>query len=211
MASMTETLPFLPKFYDPSHTQIWGLSELETAISDRYEEARRDILRYINQSRLTDVLWQSQLSNMSKKTLGYKQLSQIYIKLLQRQNKSAGIDTSCSISDRIEEPLISYLDEMVTKQLVSTEVQHTAIELWGKLEKASNFNLPEPDGLPGPECSFMLAFDDGTLHLEFEINKPNRVEAFFLNRDTDEMWEEDFEAHLDLSETLLEKIRVFQR
>lgn len=212
MESMTESLPILPKFYNPFHTQSWEQSEPGTAMSDRDKGARWDVLRNINQNRLTDVLWQSQLLNIFQKSVVYEQLSQIYTKLLQCQNESEDIDTSCSIPGwRIAEPLISYLDEMVTKQLVSTEVQHTAIELWGKLEKATNFNLPEPDGLPGPECSFMLAFDDGALHLEFEINKRNRVEAFFLNRDTDEMWEEDFEANSDLSETLLEKIRVFQR
>jgi len=230
MESITESLPTPPKFSaetlkEPRHlslfdfrldniTQSWDSfseRETDTAICGRYVEKRWHDLLYINQHRITEVLWLSHLLNIFQKQKGYAQLSQIYTKLLQCQNESADIDTRCSILDCIAEPLISYLDEMVAKQLVSSEVRQTAVELWGKLEKTSNFDLPDPDGSPGPGCGFMIAFDDGALHLEFEINKRDRVEAFFLNRDTDEMWEEDFDIHSDLSETLLEKIRLFRR
>jgi hypothetical protein len=108
------------------------------------------------------------------------------------------------------EQLKEYLDNMITRNLVSSEFVDTMWKVWVKLQDAFN-ELPEPDAGVSGDGYLMLAFDDGQNHLEFEMMEDGFVEVFFMNRNTDEVWGTDFLIDDPLPDALIDRLRLFQK
>jgi hypothetical protein len=140
-------------------------------------------------------------------------LARIYLALLQCLYQDPAADTSCILpSQGVALSGISfemYLDELVAKQMVASEVRDTACRLWERLNAAYPGRISEPDAAPGVDYSLLFAFDDGLNHLEFEILKKDFVEVYFLRRDTDEMWEDEVVGETSLSKKLLKAVELF--
>ena len=106
-------------------------------------------------------------------------------------------------------PLANYLDQMVTKGIISLDLKTIASRLWQKLRACASGSLPEPDAAPSDGQRLMLAFDDGVRHLEFEILGKDRVEVFAVRRDNGETWETELDGRLILDQPLLDRIKWF--
>jgi hypothetical protein len=173
-------------------------------------------------SSLVDHLWLSHISNHYNKPKGYWILTNYYTQLLGCQYQVMVADTSCTsqlsgttwigkISPWTEDstPLRKYVDELVVKDIVSSEIRDTAWRIWESLQNVFTNKLPEPDAASGANNNLMLAFDDGLYHLEFEINQKDHFEVFFLQRDTNYIWEKEFTVDFSLPNALLEKVSIF--
>lgn len=141
-------------------------------------------------------------------------LARIYLALAQCLYQDPAAGTSCVLPS--EEIAVSrtlfetYLDRLVNRGNIASEIRDSAYRLWGKLHSVYP-GLSEPDAAPSPDNGLMLAFDDGLNHLEFEIFERDRTEVYFLKRDTNEMWEDEIRGEESLSVQLLTAVGLFSK
>lgn len=102
--------------------------------------------------------------------------------------------------------LSNYLDRVSHKGLIASDMALTALETWEIIKQQTN--LPTPVACPGPEGDLLLTWDNDIHHLELEFIPDNTPTFFYLNRDTNEAWEEDYIVGRDLSDLLRIKAQV---
>jgi hypothetical protein len=107
-------------------------------------------------------------------------------------------------------PLLEYFEKLRADGAITDQVYETAVELWSKISSTITASLPEPDAAPGENGRLMIAFDDGVRHLEFEISTDGPIEAFELDRNTRETWDDEmFSRPVEISPTLIEKLTAY--
>lgn len=112
---------------------------------------------------------------------------------LQAAKESASESESLPLTDRIGEHL-SYLREVSRGEgsLISRHTAQQAAEAWLHCWEATGYALPVPAACTGPDGHMQYNWDRGEHHLELNIS-PTEVPSFFYrNRQTGELWMEDY-------------------
>jgi len=81
-------------------------------------------------------------------------------------------------------------------------------DLWQAIRKAAGPSLPIPSAGTGPQGVMFYSWDKGDHHLETEIFPDRDTEFFYRNRQTGELWGEDYSGGA-LPAGLLEKFSLF--
>ena len=105
--------------------------------------------------------------------------------------------------------MIDYLASAVQNGWISDLASKKSLELLFVLK--SHIQDAKIDIGIGIDMGLMMVLDDGCNHLEFEIFENGKTEVFFLNRETNEMIDEDVGEDLNLSEAVIGKLKLFER
>ena len=106
-------------------------------------------------------------------------------------------------------PISSYLESVKANKFADPITVDFANGLWRSLHDAYP-GLPEPDAAPGVDGQVGLAFDDGCNHLSFDVRPDGTAEAFYVNRSTMIMDDQEFTIGKDRIDGILpEKVRIF--
>jgi hypothetical protein len=81
------------------------------------------------------------------------------------------------------------------------------IDVW----EASGYALPVPAACSGPNGQMLYSWDRGRHHLELELFPQGEVlgEFFYRDRESDELWSEEYEAGGNLKPEIVRKLRLF--
>lgn len=108
-----------------------------------------------------------------------------------------------------EAPIENYLNDSKNMGLINQWVASLALASWLDLRAISGRMLPVPDACPGPDGQLLFAWDEGDHHLELEIFPESASEFFYRNRSTDELWGEEYELHMPVTPSALNKLSLF--
>ena len=88
-----------------------------------------------------------------------------------------------------------YLNEVSLKlpdPPITRETASYAWVAWLDVRKATGFSLPVPAACTGPDGKLLYTWDRGRHHLELEIIPGQAAEFFYRDRETGELWGEDY-------------------
>jgi hypothetical protein len=71
------------------------------------------------------------------------------------------------------------------------------------------FALPIPAACTGPDGQMLYTWDRGKHHLELEIIPGQSAEYFYRDRETGELWGEDYTIGDPLSPDAIRKLKLF--
>jgi hypothetical protein len=114
-----------------------------------------------------------------------------------------------AISKHVEH--LKYLDEVSTGDhpLITPETASLAVKAWGLIWAASGGKMPVPAACTGPDGQMLYAWDQGRHHLELEIIPLKPAEFFYKDRQTRELWGEDYTIGDPIPAEAVEKFRFF--
>ena len=81
------------------------------------------------------------------------------------------------------------------------------IDVW----EAAGYALPVPAACSGPDGQMLYSWDRGRHHLELELFPNGDVlgEFFYRDRESGDLWSEEYEAGGDLNPEIVSKLRLF--
>lgn len=93
--------------------------------------------------------------------------------------------------------------------LLTLETALMAAKAWNLIWSASGGKMPIPAACTGPDGQMLYAWDHGRHHLELEIfpNKP--AEFFYKDRETRELWNEDYNIGDPIPAEVVQKLGFF--
>jgi len=103
-----------------------------------------------------------------------------------------------------KEKIIDYIQFQLFRGLIDYKIYYKAINLGCVL---IDFGLKNIDCCFSDD-SFMFCCDNGNDHLEFEIVK-NNIEIFYLNRKSNEIFEDIINSDFIFSDMVVEKMKIF--
>lgn len=111
---------------------------------------------------------------------------------------------------RIKEHFV-YLSEISRGQnaSISPQTASEARQIWYDLWAASGFALPVPAACTGPDARLMYAWDRDEHHFEIELIPGEPTELFYRNRQTGELWGEEYTVGHPLPQGTAAKLRLF--
>ncbi len=105
--------------------------------------------------------------------------------------------------------LEKYLTDSKNMGLINQHVASLALASWLDLWAISGRTMPVPDACPGPDGQILFTWDENDHHLELEIFPESASEFFYRNRSTDELWGEEYELHMSITPSALNKLSLF--
>ncbi len=89
---------------------------------------------------------------------------------------------------------LKYLERVSTSDdpLISRDTALLAARAWTLIWDASDGKMPIPAACTGPDGQMLYAWDHGRHHLELEIIPQQPAEFFYKDRETRELWSEDY-------------------
>lgn len=107
---------------------------------------------------------------------------------------------------------LSYLHRVSTEldpPLITPRTAELAAKAWAAICMESGFQVPVPAACTGPDGEMFYSWDRGRHHLELEVTPGKPAEFFYRDRETEQLWSEDYEAGKPLSPEAAEKVRLF--
>jgi hypothetical protein len=104
-----------------------------------------------------------------------------------------------------------YLQRVSTEgspPLITQATAKKSWDLWLAVRSAVGVSIPVPSAGTGPDGQMFYSWDKGIHHLEAEVFPDRAAEFFYRNRQTGELWGEDY-AGGTLPDDLLAKLRLF--
>ncbi len=103
----------------------------------------------------------------------------------------------------------NYLKEISSgdNPLISQETFTQALSAWKHL--CEIYLMPVPSACTGPDGRLLFCWDKENHHLELEFIPNQAAEFFYRDRNSEEMWSEDYEPHI-MSQRLTEKLSIFE-
>ncbi len=92
---------------------------------------------------------------------------------------------------------------------ISESTATLALIAWATLSDAISNSLSVPDAAPGPEGQLLYAWNKGEHHLELEIFPNSPAEFFYLNRVSNESWEDEYDVNTPVSQQAKDKLSIF--
>ena len=92
--------------------------------------------------------------------------------------------------------------------LISPQTAKMARIAWQMIWNASGFAMPVPAACTGPDGEMYYSWDRGRHHLELEIIPGQPAEFFYRNRETEELWGEDYNIGDPLSADAIQKLKL---
>jgi hypothetical protein len=105
-----------------------------------------------------------------------------------------------------EQRLHYYLESTIKAKHISADTASIAWRTWRYLLKATSNNLPVPDAGIGPDGQVLYTWKNGEHHFEIEIFPTGVGELFYLNLNTDEMWDSEYIVGNPVTEEIKEKL-----
>jgi len=93
---------------------------------------------------------------------------------------------------------------------ISPHTAQFALSAWIKLSAELRGLLQVPDAATGSEGEVLYSWDRNEHHLELEIFANDKAEFFYLNRVSNETWEDELQPTTPISEPIAEKIALFK-
>lgn len=104
--------------------------------------------------------------------------------------------------------LFHYIEAAKQSQEISSETAGWAWSTWKRLDTTLSHCLPVPDVSYGPDGQFLFIWDKEEHHLELEIEPSGEGYFFYRNRTTGKLWDSAYTVSSDLTEEIIEKLRV---
>jgi len=106
---------------------------------------------------------------------------------------------------------LKYLREVSTGNdpLISPDTALLAVRAWRLIWAASNGKMPIPAACTGPDGQMLYAWDQGRHHLELEIIPQRPAEFFYKDRETRELWGEDYTIGDPIPAEAVERFKFF--
>jgi hypothetical protein len=113
------------------------------------------------------------------------------------------------LTDLVKEHL-SYLREVSSPEnpLIKRATAWVAARAWLDCWEATGYALPVPVACTGPDGQMLYTWDRKEHHLELEITPSETPSFFYRNRQTGELWMEDYASEA-VSPEVLEKLKLF--
>ena len=92
---------------------------------------------------------------------------------------------------------------------ISADVAIRALSAWFTLRGAMLENLSVPDAAPGPEGQLLYAWNNVEHHLELEVFPNGPAEFFYLNRFSNDSWEDEFNVNTPVSQRVHDALSIF--
>jgi hypothetical protein len=112
---------------------------------------------------------------------------------------------------RLKEHL-DYLKSVSTQgvhPLITRDTAKKARRAWWVAWEATGFALPIPAACTGPDGQLLYVWDRGRHHLELEIIPGQPAEWFYRDRQSGQLWGEDYRIGDPLPVGAVEKLRFF--
>jgi hypothetical protein len=93
---------------------------------------------------------------------------------------------------------------------ISLETAANAMKAWNAIWAASGGAMPVPAACTGPNGEMFYSWDRGRHHLELEIVPGKAAEFFYRDRETEELWTEDYAIGEALSPAAIAKLQFFK-
>jgi len=93
--------------------------------------------------------------------------------------------------------------------LVTPGTASQAMKAWNAIWVASGGRMPIPAACTGPDGEMFYSWDRGRHHLELEIIPDQPAEFFYRDRETEQLWAEDYNIGGPLPAETIEKLRLF--
>ena len=87
----------------------------------------------------------------------------------------------------------AYLRDAVDQSVIAQETAQLAIWAWLDCCEATGGLLPIPSACSGPDGRIQYVWDRGEHHLELDFSPSESPSFFYRNRQTGELWGEDYE------------------
>jgi hypothetical protein len=120
-------------------------------------------------------------------------------------------EPGCSASEMHQEHL-DYLKRVSTDGTPPPITKATAALArlaWAMIRKASDYRMPVPAACSGPDGQMFYSWDHGKHHLELEIIPGKAAEFFYRDRQSGELWGEDYLIGEPLSSEAIGKLKLF--
>jgi hypothetical protein len=98
---------------------------------------------------------------------------------------------------------------MGERALITPATAELAMRAWHTIWTASRGQMPIPAACTGPGGQMLYAWDHGRHHLELEIFPQKAAEFFYKDRQTRELWGEDYNVGDPLPDEALKKFKLF--
>jgi hypothetical protein len=93
---------------------------------------------------------------------------------------------------------------------ITRETASLATMAWHLIWKASDYTMPVPAACTGPDGKMFYSWDHGRHHLELEIIPGQDAEFFYRDRETGQLWGEDYRIGDPLPAEAVAKLRFFR-
>jgi hypothetical protein len=106
---------------------------------------------------------------------------------------------------------LRYLARVSTgeRALITPATAELSVRAWHQILTASRGQMPVPAACTGPDGQMLYAWDHGRHHLELEIFPDRAAEFFYKDRETRELWGEDYSVGGPLPDEALKKVKLF--
>jgi hypothetical protein len=105
-----------------------------------------------------------------------------------------------------EQQLHYYLESAIKAKHISADTASIAWRTWRHLLKATSNSLPVPDAGIGPDGQVLYTWKNDEHHFEIEVFPTGIGEVFYLNLNTDEMWDSEYKVGDPVTEEIKEKL-----
>lgn len=95
--------------------------------------------------------------------------------------------------------------------LIASETASLAALAWNLIQEASEGKASVPAACTGPDGQMLYSWDCGRHHLELEIYPNKPAEFFYKDRQTRELWGEDYNVGDPIPDEAVEKFRLFAK
>jgi hypothetical protein len=110
---------------------------------------------------------------------------------------------------RLHEKYLREVSSMGELSPITPETALVARRAWRAILEASRFRMPVPAACTGPDGQMFYSWDRDRHHLELEITADRPSEFFYRDRETDELWGEDYNIGEPVSDEAVQKIGLF--
>lgn len=105
------------------------------------------------------------------------------------------------------EEWFEYLAQMSDRGRLTTQLMTQVRSIWAELNERLGRRLPLPITTPTDEGTVQLAWNTKTQYVDIEVYPDGSIEWFYRNRTTDEVDGTDDERCLEISDSLLARMR----
>lgn len=105
---------------------------------------------------------------------------------------------------------LNYLGQVSTGQHppITPETASLAAKAWHLIWVASGGKMPVPAACTGPDGEMSYSWDRDRHHLELEIIPGKPAEFFYRDRETEQLWGEDYNIGDPLSDEAIAKVKL---
>lgn len=102
-----------------------------------------------------------------------------------------------------------YLQSLVRSQMAESFTASIALKAWRDLTNITNKRLAVPDAGVGPDGEILYSWNKEGHHFELEVLPNGLGEFFYLNHQTNEMWEAEYQIGDEIPKKAQKQLELF--